>query len=66
MPLGTSVELFSRLARPFTGEALFDCLVDVVFFVKNTRAEYVVVNRTMVNRCGVADKKLLQIGRAHV
>ncbi|MCD6041484.1 MAG: hypothetical protein K0R40_1087, partial [Burkholderiales bacterium] len=25
-------------------EALFDCLPDVVFFVKNRRGEYVVVN----------------------
>lgn len=33
-------------------EALFDCLPDVVFFVKNRRGEYVVVNQTLVERSG--------------
>jgi len=33
-------------------EALFDCLPDVVFFVKNRRGEYTVVNQTLVERCG--------------
>jgi AraC-like DNA-binding protein len=45
-------ELFSQLAEPFTGEALFDCLPDLVFFIKNRRCEYVVVNQTLVERCG--------------
>jgi len=35
-----------------TGEALFDCLPDVVYFVKNSRCEYVLVNRTLAERCG--------------
>ena len=30
-------ELFAQLAAPFTGEALFDCLADLVFFIKNAR-----------------------------
>lgn len=54
-----SAALFARLATPFTAEALFDCLLDVVYFVKNVRAEYVVVNRTLADRCGVRDKREL-------
>jgi len=48
-----------RLASPFTGEALFDCLPEVVFFIKNERCEYVVVNQTLVNRSGRQDKQAL-------
>jgi AraC-like DNA-binding protein len=55
-------EWFSELAEPFTGEALFDCLPDVVFFIKNHRCEYVVVNQTLVERCGRRSKSEL-IGR---
>src|SRR5581483_2855379 len=44
-PTKPAVELFSQLAEPFTGEALFDRLTDLVFFIKNRRAEYVVVNQ---------------------
>ncbi|OWK44491.1 helix-turn-helix domain-containing protein [Fimbriiglobus ruber] len=51
--------LFSLLAEPFTAETVFDCLVEVVFFVKNERAEYVVVNRTLAERCGLKDKRAL-------
>lgn len=55
-------ELFRELAEPFTAEALFDCLPDVVFFIKNSRSEYVVVNQTLVDRCGRRNKSEL-IGR---
>jgi AraC-like DNA-binding protein len=55
-------ELFAQLAQCFTGEALFDCLPDVVFFIKNGRGEYVVVNQTLVERCGRREKGEL-IGR---
>ena len=55
-------ELFRRLAEPFTAEALFDCLPDVVFFIKNSRSEYVVVNQTLVERCGRRTKQEL-LGR---
>lgn len=55
-------ELFAQLEKPFTGETLFDCLTDLVFFIKNHRGEYVVVNREMVERCGRRDKREL-IGR---
>ena len=68
-PLGTSAELaklksalFSQLAAPFTGEELFDCLPDLVFFVKNQRGEYVVVNQTLVERCACREKSEL-LGR---
>lgn len=43
-------------------EALFDCLPDLVFFIKNERGEYVVVNQTLVERCGKRSKGEL-IGR---
>lgn len=56
-PDSLQAELFSQLAEPFTGEALFDCLNDVVFFVKNRRGEYVVVNQTLVKRCGRKHKR---------
>ncbi len=59
-PLQT--ELFNQLAEEFTGEALFDCLSDLVFFIKNRRGEYVVVNQTLVERCGRREKVEL-IGR---
>jgi AraC-like DNA-binding protein len=52
-------ELFAQLAEPFTGEALFDCLPDLVFFVKNDRCEYVVVNQTLADRCTRGDKRRL-------
>jgi AraC-like DNA-binding protein len=55
-------ELFAQLAEPFTGEALFDCLPDLVFFIKNGRCEYVVVNQTLADRCGRREKREL-VGR---
>lgn len=54
--------LFSQLAEPFSGEALFDCLPDLVFFIKNCSCQYVVVNQTLVERCGRKTKAEL-IGR---
>ena len=49
-------------------QALFDCLPDVVFFVKNRRSEYVVVNQTLVERCGRrADQVFpLPLGRTYL
>jgi AraC-like DNA-binding protein len=55
-------DFFAGLAAPFTAEELFDCLPDTVYFVKNRRCEYVVVNRTLADRCGVGDKRKL-LGR---
>ncbi len=50
-------DLFAQLAEPFSGEALFDCLRDLVFFIKNEVGQYVVVNDTLVQRCGLRDKR---------
>jgi hypothetical protein len=61
-PTELRAELFSQLAEPFTGEALFDCLGDLAFFIKNQRSEYVLVNQTLVERCGLREKQEL-IGR---
>ena len=55
-------EFFAHLAEPFTGEVLFDRLPDLVFFVKNQHGQYVVVNQTLVERCGRRDKSEL-LGR---
>jgi AraC-like DNA-binding protein len=52
-------ELFARLDELFTGEALFDGLANVVYFIKNARGQYVVVNQTLVERCGLAHKNAL-------
>lgn len=57
-------DLFSQLAEPFTGEALFDRFADLVFFIKNNRGEYVVVNQTLVARCGLREKSELMGRRA--
>jgi AraC-like DNA-binding protein len=54
--------LFAALAEPFTGEALFDALPDVVFFLKDRRAAYVAVNQTLADRCAGGEKGRL-LGR---
>ena len=61
-PAELRTELLDQLGAPFTGEELFDCLGDLVFFMKNLRGEYVVVNQTLVDRCGLRNKSAL-IGR---
>jgi PAS domain S-box-containing protein len=61
-PAQLRTELFAQLTEPLVGEALFDQLPDLVFFVKNRRSEYVVVNQTLVERCGRRTKNEL-IGR---
>lgn len=43
-------------------EALFDCLPDVVFFIKNARGQYAAVSQTLAARCGLRDKRDL-LGR---
>jgi AraC-like DNA-binding protein len=55
-PAQLQTELLSQLAVPFTGEALFDSLPDAVCFLKNGRCEYVLVNQTLVERCGLRTK----------
>lgn len=59
MPNSLLENLLAQLAEPFTGEALFDALTDVVFFIKNERGQYVLINQTLAHRCGVADKAAL-------
>ncbi|NVD69391.1 AraC family transcriptional regulator [Duganella sp. BJB1802] len=54
--------LGAGIADPFFSEALFDALPDVVFFVKDVECRYVVVNQTLVQRCGQRHKAAL-IGR---
>jgi AraC-like DNA-binding protein len=58
-PTQLQADLFGQLAEPFSGEALFDSLTDAVCFVKNRRCEYVVVNLTLVERCGLKRKSEL-------
>lgn len=55
-------EFLAQLATPITGEELFDHLNDVVYFVKDHRGAYLLVNRTLVERCGAKNKAEL-IGR---
>lgn len=55
-------DLLKHLAAPVIGERLFDQLSDIVFFIKNDRAEYVAVNNTLVRRCGLNEKSSV-IGR---
>jgi PAS domain S-box-containing protein len=50
---------FVNLDEVYTAEMVFDCFADVLYFVKNERAEYVVVNRAFAERCGTKDKRTL-------
>lgn len=50
------VTFFDQLAEPFTAEAVFDQLPDIVFFIKDVEGRYVCVNRTLAERCGLPDK----------
>lgn len=49
-------QILGQLDKPFTGEELFDHLPDIVFFIKNTKGQYLVVNNTLVQRCGAHSK----------
>jgi AraC-like DNA-binding protein len=40
----------------FTGELLFDNVLDTVFFLKDAEGRYTVVNDTLVRRCGFKNK----------
>ena len=55
-------DFLAQLAEPFTGEELFDSLTDLVYFLKDARCRYKVVNQALVERCGFYDKREL-IGR---
>ena len=51
--------------QPALAEKLFDCLPDIVFFIKDTQGRYLTVNETLVERCGLANKPAL-IGQTAV
>ncbi|TDF41766.1 AraC family transcriptional regulator [Alteromonadaceae bacterium M269] len=51
--------LLSQLREPFTGEQLFDHLPDIVFFIKNRKGQYQVVNQTLVERFNLQEKSQL-------
>jgi PAS domain S-box-containing protein len=54
--------LVGRLATPDVLESLFDRVPDAVFFVKDRRGRYVVVNETLLQRCGIPHRQGL-LGR---
>ncbi len=54
--------LAALIDNVFFSEVLFDALPDVVFFVKDAQGRYVVVNQTLVRRCGLKQKSAL-LGR---
>jgi AraC-like DNA-binding protein len=57
MPItNDATALFDLLREPFTAEALFDELHDTVYFIKDLVGRYVVVNKTLVERCGLKRK----------
>lgn len=63
LDLGPSLRrLLGQLREPFTGEALFDHLPEIVYFIKDAQCRYLVVNRTLVERCGLREKSQL-LGR---
>jgi len=55
-------EIALQLGDVFFSEVLFDAMSDIVFFVKDLAGRYVVVNQTLVRRCGLREKAAL-IGR---
>jgi AraC-like DNA-binding protein len=59
-------ELLSlSIENVFFAEPLFDAMPDLVFFVKDQAGRYVVVNQTLVTRCGLREKTEI-IGRTAV
>lgn len=55
----TRDEMAHEIGDVFFTEPLFDAMPDVVFFVKDMQGRYVVVNQTLVERCGVKSKQAL-------
>ncbi len=55
-------ELLSVVFPPFTAGQVFDCFSDLVYFVKNARGQYVVINQALAVRCRKSDKSEV-IGR---
>lgn len=50
-------ELLEKLSFLDIAEPLFDSLSNVVFFVKDCSAKYVAVNKTLITRCGMQNRK---------
>jgi AraC-like DNA-binding protein len=50
-------DLLDRVRMAGFAETLFDRIPDVVFFVKDREGRYVMVNQTLVDRCGLASKE---------
>ena len=55
-------QFFDQVSRSWMADEIFDAISDCVFFVKDTGGRYVVVNQTLVERCGRKTKGEL-IGR---
>jgi AraC-like DNA-binding protein len=55
-------EFLRQVVPSLTGEELFDQLSDVVYFIKDAKGAYLVVNQTLVTRCRMKHKQDL-IGR---
>ena len=55
-------QFLNRLADPVVAAELFDQFDNMTFFVKDDAGRYLVVNQTLVSRCGCRDKTSL-IGR---
>ena len=51
-----NLELSAIVSASAYTETLFDHIPDVVYFVKDQKCRYVVVNQTLVTRCGRQDK----------
>ncbi len=49
-------DFFKQLSENYTSEELFDQLTDTVYFIKNAEGKYIVINQTLVNRCGYKSK----------
>lgn len=52
-------EMADAISDVFFTESLFDAMPDLVFFVKDLQGHYVVVNQTLVTRCGLKEKDQL-------
>src|SRR5690349_8268024 len=60
LPATTEVQSLQQMVAHFTLlEPLFDAMPDVVFFVKDDKARYLIVNTTLVMRCGRKKKEAL-------
>jgi len=55
----TDPELHVLIEMSSFTEALFDRIPDVVFFIKDRAGRYVLVNQTLVTRCGMREKNEL-------